>query len=415
MAMLRDIYFYPPMGVVDQPWGEYPPPLDRLVRTARRVCERYAEGLRAAGITSVGPGLLTIHPDQETQAVSEGRGSEPAVTVLTGRPDGCELARCRVPAGVEDLAAQSRARLVLALIDAAMAELGRARGWDAAKLRQAHDHVISHDLGFTWTSPWKSSRTRAHRVQVRVNLDDDGYGRLLVVFAQRDGTMVGAVGPFVAFSTVEGFKRSWATVRWNEDDTGVRLTPYSGLFGLTGPAVTVLVEEARRLDPVPLLPDGPPSTWHVRILDFSRAGLSGGELPTEIDGSAHHIRFLGGGPTDLASADYLKALHHLLVQATDPPWQRWWSVSPHSLLEIGYRLREAAPVPSVHAGRRCVTARINRPAHTQLQGRDGLEQARNDVVVLFERIRTRFNLAELPPLADLDTLQALTWADEPDT
>lgn len=72
-----------------------------------------------------------------------------------------------------------------------------------------------------------------------------------------------------------------------------------------------------------------------------------------------------------------------------------------------YWFDETKPVPRVRAGKRSVTASINRPARLQLQGREGVEQARGDVIALFEKIRTRFGLAALPSLSSPDVLAAL--------
>ena len=140
---------------------------------------------------------------------------------------------------------------------------------------------------------------------------------------------------------------------------------------------------------------------------MSEASRAEGLSPNSPQPPRHEISVMGGGPDNGTSPHYVKALDHLLDEIVSQAWQSWWSAAPISVLEIWFWFDDTKAMPRVRAANGKVTASINRPAPTQLRGRDGVAQAREDVIALAEKLRIRFGLGELPPLADRDTLNRL--------
>lgn len=234
---------------------------DMFARTARRVCERYGEGLASAELPSV-------RANPQFPAWMHGDGlTDPRVYVHAAWFSGDPAGRVELPAGLTVLSPRTRALLVLDVVDVAMTELFAARGWDREPLAAVRRHVEQHDLGWSWSSPTKASPSRAYVAQARYTLLDDGFGSTQLEIRRRsDRELVTRTPPHLAFCTQAGFVRSARTIRWLDGDT-VEFVPACGLMGMDGPAVRLRVDEpaAEQGERAPLWPRG--SSSHGRAGD----------------------------------------------------------------------------------------------------------------------------------------------------
>ncbi|WP_258725862.1 hypothetical protein [Cellulomonas sp. NS3] len=232
---LSRIYVWPPIGWPDKLWTATLDG-DMFARTARRVCERYTEGLAAAGLPArrrelqIGSGTL-----------AEPGEADASVVVFTAA-DG-DGARIDMPPGVAALTAQERAMFVLDVVDGVLRELAPHRGWSAAALDQLRAHVEGHDLSWTWASPGKTSRGRQYIARAVFDLLDDGYGSVtLEIRSTSNGALLSRTAPHLAFSTQRGFERSAASIRWVAKDA-VTFHPYIGLLRDPGEIVALRVDD----------------------------------------------------------------------------------------------------------------------------------------------------------------------------
>lgn len=257
MPILRDIHFWPPTGREDQPWlnDHDDSRCDALLRTARRVCERYSDALRSEELSSRHSSIrLFVGIDDRSDVLVE----------IGVDPDD-DFGRVTVPPGVVDLGPARRAALLLEVINGGMRRLGKSRDWDPAAIDRVRRAVIDHDFGFAWDGPWKSSRSRAHRARLRFVLEDDGFG---AAYVEVEDVKHGQTyrGPAVrSFSTVEGFRRSAKTLRWT-DNTTVEAQPFIGLFNDSHGSMTWKLDE---VESVPSTMGWPPPS------DVPVAGESG--------------------------------------------------------------------------------------------------------------------------------------------
>ena len=222
MAHFKLVLVWPPTGFPDRSWSDDDDPEeDAFVRSARSVTELYSEGLAALGIEGRCSELrfLVGHDPAATDVT---------VRVSTRRPEGFEFAGASLPTGVAALPIPERQRLVLDVIHGAVLRLAEARGWDLQELDAVRRHVLDRGFEFRWDGPYKSSPDRRHRARARYRLTDTGYGRAHIEVVDRDGSVVTESGDALAFSTLEGFKRSARTLRWDGGRL-VQLVPYAGL------------------------------------------------------------------------------------------------------------------------------------------------------------------------------------------
>ncbi|WP_157368219.1 hypothetical protein [Alloactinosynnema sp. L-07] len=259
MAVLRTVEFWPKTGFPGGPWADTPD-VDTFVKTARRVCERYSELLALGGVRSRTSSVrLFAHPDTA-------RADVLGEVYVDPQSDG-EFAVVSLPPGISVLAPQARAMLVLEVVHRCLLRLASARGWDPAVLDAAYRHTIESGLAFTWSSAWKASPGRCFRARATFRLADDGYGRVSVEIQERSGgTVVGHTSESLSFSTIEGFKRSAATLRW-VGRSAVRIHPFVSPFGdSTGEIehdVTTLTQQ-----PIHLL--GPPESAVIPVTVVGR-------------------------------------------------------------------------------------------------------------------------------------------------
>jgi hypothetical protein len=156
MAVFRDVRFWPSTGFPDGPWL-LDPSYDAFVKSARRVCELYSEGLGPARLH--GPSarlqLMTADEHQDEGAVK--------VEVETEFLDVGEIARVSIPDGIDRLTAEQRGLLVLDVVHGAVVRLAEARGWDVTAAAAARDHALNQQLVFTWAGPGRRAATVSTR------------------------------------------------------------------------------------------------------------------------------------------------------------------------------------------------------------------------------------------------------------
>ena len=79
---------------------------------------------------------------------------------------------------VGSLDASGRARLALDVVDTAVRELARLRGWDPDIFDTCRDHVIARDYVYTWDGAWKTSLDRRHQARATYRIGTpDGFAR----------------------------------------------------------------------------------------------------------------------------------------------------------------------------------------------------------------------------------------------
>lgn len=409
MARFTMVEFWPATGSFDRPWLD-DPGQDAFAKTATRVCERFSEALRDApdgGQINSRVGSLRLfthhHEDRRAAEPAAGTGSV-LVEVSLDPPYGYESSGVFLPDGIEHLAAQDRAHLVLEVICGAAGRLAEARGWDGQVLAAARQHVIDNDYCYAVVGPWKANRSRSHRARCVLDLADDGFGRLTLEVAEAGSEQVAlSAGPFVSFSTREGFMRSLRTLRWTSART-VTVVPLINPFGHGSDAV-VLDLDSDGTTPADAAP-APATTAtsssasqqppRVPPVVVRGVGAAAPEQP-------HEIRVGGGGPTNNASKVYRRTLSLMLHQLESEPWQEWWCHAPVAVLTIFYWF-DAGRRPGVRVERREneATASIARAAHSQGLGAEGIQQAHADVTALVDRLRSRFNLPDPPQLRLLE-------------
>lgn len=215
MAKLQYVWFWPNGGPEDGLWGPGSTPAeDAFVRTSRRVTERYSEALAAAGIEARRSAIQMF--------VSAAEDDASAVVVESHlHPAGDEVFRAFVPAGVAQMSASDRARLVLEVVDAAMLRLAQERGWPVEACHRARQHAMEHGLSFRTAGPWKSNPSRKRRVRPVVRIKDDGLGDLAIEVADaRTGVPLGFTRSVRSpLNSVQKLKRSTREMRWADDST----------------------------------------------------------------------------------------------------------------------------------------------------------------------------------------------------
>lgn len=399
---LTDVHFWPETGFVDRPWLDEPV-ADALVKSSRRVCERYSEALRELDLpNAVGSLQLIIRQTRERPESAEPTAPTVQVDVNVDRPEGGEWAGVLLPAEAERLSGTDRAHLVLEIITGVLTRLAAARGWDPDLIQQAHRHVLDHGLGFSWAGPWKNSPNRRSKGRCSFDLTDDGFGRITLEVADATtGATVARSRQFTAYSTLEGFQRSARTLRW-EGSRRLTVIPLIDLVGRADDLVefdldegAVGVDGARAL-PVPAGKVVSPLPVHV-----VGKGATAPEQP-------HEILFMGIDRRRRCSREYVRTLEHLLhLVEGEEAWLRWWSASPAALLDIFTSFDNGRQGIRVRRTGSRVNAAITRAAKDQLRGPEGVQQARDDVTALVGRLRGRFELAEPPALPDTATLTRL--------
>lgn len=396
MPVFKVVEFWPTTGLPSHPWVD-DPDADAFTRTSRRVCELYSEGLAPASLTGRAQALRLF-------AVRGPDGSEAVeVEVHEHFYESFEVGSVGVPVGVAGLAPDVRALLVLDVVHAATTKLAQVRGWPEAALEIARQHVLDHHFRFEWATAWKSNKNRAYRARAVFYLTDDGTGRVaLEVCGVKTGALVARSPEVLAFSTIEGFKRSARTLRW--DGGSVEVIGSIDPWGGRGAALRLDVDD----QPAEGARDQMAATSGI---DTSTSDVDGTTAVAELEGrlpqvhvrgvqvvpDAHEIRVVGGGPTNGIPVAYLRALDFLL-EGVQRDFAEWWSRADRSLLEIWYEFGPGAEGPTVRRTKDKVIARIHRAPRTIQSASEPVELARDDVIALSDALGAKLGLGPAPSL-----------------
>lgn len=400
MAVFRDVHFWPSVGSPDRPWLE-DPGADAFVKSARRVCELYSEGLARGGLEGPSAQLrLNTHRHEDRDVVS--------VTVFTENVGGFEMAGVSLPDGVDLLSGESRGLLVLDVIHGAVERLAAARGWHVAAAVAARDHALEKHLQYSWHGRWKASPGRRHEARARFRLEDDGFGRVRVEVRDRTtGDRVTSSREELAVGTLAGFKRSAATLRWDTSDL-VALTPYCPPTDELRADLRLSVHEVASAGVEDQAPDSVDlAAPRPRVVVIGR-GPDAPEQP-------HEIHITGGGPTNGIPQAYLAVLGELL-DSLKHDFAAWWSDSEVKLLEIYYRFDADRTTISLRKSHNRLKAFLQRPVQTVTNAPDPAALALSDVQDLVRAVAEEMRLPAPPPLrpvpARLGALAAVEDAAE---
>lgn len=397
MPHFKRVDVWAPTGPPDHPeHDDYDADEDAFVRTSHSVLELYSEGLAPLGLQ--GPRselcLFVGHDPNVTQV---------EVRVFTDRPAGSEAARVELPTGMAQLSAGARQQLVLEVVHGAVVRLARARGWDPDQLDAARRHVIDADFEFRWAGPWKTSPDRRHRARARYRLPHSGYGRAWLEVATRGGDVAAESREALAFNTLEGFKGSARTLRW-DGSSAVYLIPYDGPFRAAMHGLVRL--ELREAGWASFVDDGMNAGSMAAELSANPPTEGSGERPPVVvrAGGAHEeespirIRVLGGGPTNDVPDAYLDRIHELLHVLAGPEGQEWWLDAGIKELWFRYDLAEEKPRIRTRLHRNILSATIQRNAPGLTYVPDPGAIAARDVEKLVTAVRKRTGLGPHPLL-----------------
>jgi hypothetical protein len=263
MSKLGYVWFWPDAGHRGEPWAESAAE-DAFLRTSRRVTERYSEALD-------GLGLQALRWSQKISVSSAGEFSEKlssrVVVDLHHLPRREHVARAYVPPEVVEMTPQSRARLVLEVVDAAVQCIGARRGWPAPALEHVLQHALDHDLEFEMKGPWTLNPTHDRRIRPVARIADDGWSDLSFEVADE------ASGDSLGFTRVvrspanalSKFQDTVKELRWADPTTVERRDGWTVQSGTTwGDFESFDIEELRPW-PLTIGPVPPQSPLTVEI------------------------------------------------------------------------------------------------------------------------------------------------------
>ncbi len=379
VVRFQAINFWPATGHRDRPWDDEPE-VDAWLKSARRVEELYSEALRSVDLT--GPvSTLRLHSFPADDGAATIRAE-----VWVDRPDGWEFCGVSVPPAVAALPAGARGRLVFGVIDAALAELAPGRGWPPEVLAEAREYARARDLRFIWSSPWKTSPSRALQARSYFQLADDGYGRVVIEIRDRRTEALVARSPeAVAYSTLAGFKRTARTLRWV--DGAVELVPYIDILGRRGAQLQLGPNDG--VAPLVLVDDGESAAGELTVaVEVVQTGEPSG---------SPSIVVVGGGPTNGVPDAYLDELDACLLTIKDSHLA-WWSGADRPHLEIWYEFGDAPEVPVTRRTKDKLIAHIHRDPKTLRAASDHVRLARADAIALLNAVGDKMRLGPPPDL-----------------
>lgn len=381
MPKVSQLFIWPPTGWYDKPWVE-PDDNDAFVKSSRRVCELYSEGLAQADIDG---------RCREIRFSSHEASPDPDpvhVLVHTDFISGWEMINIAVPKGAADLTPEARGLLVLDTIHGGVLRLAQARGWDPDKVEHVRQHCLARRLDYTWDGRWKASPSRRYDARGEFRLLDYGFGvTRIAIRDRRTGEVVGASREATAYCTHEGFKRSADSLRWKGSDR-VRMVPFSSIVGDKGKLVAKL-DDLSPWEPWPEVPEVD--------LDVPRPSVTVVGRGPDAPEQGPEIIVIGGGPMNGVPGRYHKTLDRLL-RALRQRGVEWWSGSDRAILEIEYYFEAARPGVILRRRPNLLKATLNRPVSTmRVDAPDELAVA--DVQALVDAVTRKEGLGPPPDLS----------------
>lgn len=256
MAVLRTVFVWPPSGFPDQPWCT-DPGADAFAKVSRAICDRYSEALATTGLVhKVGSVRIIDRGCDQDGSVVRPPGDEPLVSFVGQvRPESFELGHVALPAGFAGWPLERQQIAVLNVVHDIMVMMAAERGIENAhRLELARQHVLKHQYGFSWTSPWKPApRARGkgpHPVplsaRARYRLEPDGYGVAVLEVGQIVGAdeveVIAVSREHPTWTTDKSFKRSARTLRWTGPSCA-SVVPYLTAWGQSGPTLSLALGE----------------------------------------------------------------------------------------------------------------------------------------------------------------------------
>lgn len=211
---VREVDFYPYGGVVGETW-DADPNWDALIRTGRRVAERYSELVAPEARLARSAIRLGRLPDQSGQE----QGPEAQVTITGDRDaEGLIFAGVLLPRGAASLSETERALFALDLLHQTCLFLADRADQPAAPYERARDTLLAEGLDPVWHSAWKASPDRKHRARLGQRICDDGWADVWIEVAQKGSNEPLGRGAIVRSSgSLRAFGRLVKTLRWHDD------------------------------------------------------------------------------------------------------------------------------------------------------------------------------------------------------
>lgn len=394
-AVLSSIDFWPATGFVGTAWREEPE-LDAWVKTSRRVCEAYSAALADRGLKASESNLRL--GARATDSNDEDASSSDELVVTVFAKPGVEGANIEVPSVVADLPPLVRARLVLDVVDLVLRQLAPVRSWPLAAVDALRQEVLDTGLGFWWMGREVSSPDRRRSARTHFSVSDDGFGRVRVQIREKSSeTLVGASAPLLAYSTIEGFRRTAKSLHWDDRDH-LSLVHFSDVFGFDQRSITIDI--GRDLQPVPAVHAQIHPHRHQPATVTPRVVLAPPPQPC--------IRGGSGGPMNDVPPLYQAATQWMFGHIP-PALTAWWAKTGLLELSVFYDFWGSKPSARLYRRGDNLEATLRRPMPDPATTADPIGTAYQDVLTVLAAVRRRFKLPPHPQLpqpstGDLDDL-----------
>lgn len=366
------------------------PAVNAFLRTSRRVCERYSEGLAAAKVQA--------RHGEVRMFVEDGDPGMAEVLVLIPLDpvsEGFESARALIPAGAEELSPAARAVLVLDVVVAAMRRLAAVRGWDLAGLESAREHVIDHGYGFEMAGPWRSSPDRKLRVRPVARVGDDGWSSVRYeVVDSRSGEFLGFTDPAAdEFTFARSLSRSFKNHQW----VGPRSIERTAFWFVDGSGMDTEVHrfDLSKLEAEESLAQIPAPSSPIAVRVEGRGETSPEQPPA--------IQWTGGVLNEREPFEY-EAAEGAYRDWFAQQGLAWWTASGKAILHLVVECGGNRSGFQVRVGENSVLATCRRAAADLRFDVSDRARARSDVEELLHRVATKLGLPAPPPLPPEDEL-----------